>query len=58
VEARISCEQPDPVWLCVKFNIAEPRFEVSKVIIIYMVKINTQNIFFLNCYMFCIISRI
>lgn len=42
MEAGISHEDPDPIRLCVKFNIAEPRFEVSKIISIYMGKGKTQ----------------
>jgi hypothetical protein len=40
--------QPDPMWLCIKLNIAEPRFEVSKIIGIHMVKGNNTKYFLLE----------
>lgn len=36
------------MWLCVKFNIAESRFEVSKIIGIYTVKGNNTKHFLLE----------
>jgi hypothetical protein len=40
VETRISHGEPDPIRLRVKFNIAETRFLLSKIIGIYMFKHN------------------
>ena len=56
MEAAISHEDPDPLRLCVKFNIAEPRFEVSKISGFIWIKVKHTVLLLMNLsvYMKCL----